>query len=337
MSKVFLPLYSNMPWFTDEESVTRLERQIKSHLILYDELYLEDGKLQFFASADGQGMQFHRPSDSISEARSGPSFFSPGQRFGIQFLDPATGKNVNLLSAQNEHGYEVDFYPVLSKAGLLNAPFVKRIEIDLGKLKNGIEEKASRLYSQPPLRRELPRNSYLARQMLFGLIRDTTIAADNKMSLSACGRLLPAINAHKMGQYQKWNVDIPAVFFDHWLELEFPDLTSSSWEDVCSFRESVLGQSFRTLVRDMKSRAFEFLQTGPSKEDIRYWVAKDFTKELAREVQSRLQSPAGVAMNLCLNFIPYSSFMDTAQELLDCVHDRTSWVSIAKKKPDVND
>ena len=167
-TRVFMPLRSNAAWFGDADCRERLERQIKTYLVLYDHIIFENGRYRITAGVDGQGIEMMCPGDSYPGDRSKISFFPPGDEFGVEF----GGKQ--LLSSTSQSAYEVDYLPIVRDAGLEHAGCVRWSDNDIKpEFKNAITQRVSQDLHGKALHDVLPENSYLRKHILEALYRDS--------------------------------------------------------------------------------------------------------------------------------------------------------------------
>ena len=108
---IFMPLRSNAAWFESDDTRSRLDRQVKVNLMLYDRIVFQNGRWHMTAGDDGQGMEFlnHNVPD---DHRKTISYCVKGGEFGVMMNDVA------VMHSRAQTAYEADFFPLVQDAGL---------------------------------------------------------------------------------------------------------------------------------------------------------------------------------------------------------------------------
>jgi hypothetical protein len=167
---IYFPLRSNAAWFGSQEARSRLERQFKINLMLYDRLILEDGRWHMSAADDGrQGMEINLGPKHISdEQRRKIWYFKAGEVFGVQANDKT------VLRASAGVSYEVDFYPILYDAGLLETACYDWVNGSASLTSEGkqeVERLTDRLIQD--FAADLPTNQYARKAFVRNVITDS--------------------------------------------------------------------------------------------------------------------------------------------------------------------
>jgi len=320
-----VPVRSNAAWFGDTHCQERLTRQIKTYLVLYDRIIFENARYRITAGRDGQGVEVLLPGTSFPGDRSQISFFSPGAQFGVSVDGTA------LMSTTLEVAYEVDFFPMLHRAGLENSSFIEWSDRDITPgLKNAISQRVSRDLLSSELCDALPPNKYLGKQMLQGLYRDSLLAHFLKTPFCVAPNVTPVLLVQRRRAKLQWMAELPGAFFEHWLNMELPDFAAFSWDDLADFRESRAGVSFRRMVHDVCQRVTEILPDVKDQRDLDHWLAVEFNRELLTELFCRMTTRTSVVTSICLNFLPFGFIPAIAKDVRALFVDQASWLSVVR-------
>jgi len=324
-TRVFMPLRSNAAWFGDENCRGRLERQIKTYLVLYDLIVFENGRYNITAGVDGQGMQMMCPGDSFPGDRSKIRFFTPGNEFGIDF----GGKQV--LRSTCQSAYEIDYLPIVRDAGIEYATCIRWSDDDINaEIKTAIEKRVSNDLSGKFYHDALPDNNYLRRYILEGLYRDSLMAHFLNSPFSVDYHVAPVIALQQRKVREQWNAEIPVAFFNFWINLNLPDFTELSWDALCEFRESDAGVSFRHMIHRISKRVKDILPNLADQSDVDHWLAQEFNKELLAELSRRIKTPGRTLASVCMNVIPFGFIPSMIKDVKAFDDDQISWVSVVR-------
>lgn len=142
MKEVYFPLRSNGSWFASESARSELERRIKLCVLLYDRLAFENARYRLIVWEHGN-LGLHMPAGTIPEDRSEISYYLPGDEYAFKVSASPEGEYHSLFEGPIVEAFEIDFFPILSEAGLLEADFVVPKDVSLSE--SGKEELKSRV------------------------------------------------------------------------------------------------------------------------------------------------------------------------------------------------
>jgi hypothetical protein len=324
-TQIYMPLRSNAGWFGNSDARKRLERQIKTNLVLYDQLLFQDGRFEITAGDDGQGMQIWFPASSFPGDRKRIEYFPPGGEFGVVAGEKA------ILRSISETGYSVDFFPIIHEARLEHATFIRWSNDDvLPEFRSAIETRVRDEILTQKFDAVLPENNYIRRHLLEGLYRDALLAHFYKCPFSVDSGVSRVIRLQQEQAIEHWADEIPCTFYQYWVNLELPDLSELGWEEVCEFRESDAGQSFRAMVQRISCRMRKVLPETNDQRDLDHWIGREFNQELLSELSRRVTSTTRTLASLALNVIPFGFIPSALKDLKALDADETSWVSLVK-------
>jgi hypothetical protein len=324
-TQIYMPLRSNAAWFGDDAAQARLERELKTNLALYDYVLLQDGRVQIVAGNDGQGFVMPHTAASFPGDRTKIDYVQPGSAFGV------IANGVQILASTCEIGYEVDFFPIVSQAGYQDATFIRWVQYE------PTEVVCSKITSQVlcdlsdrNLLALLPANAFVRKQVLEGLYRDSVVAHGLKVPFTV------DFHAMRVAQEQ-WKraqtapaFEAPQKLYRHWLNLNLPDLSQLSWQQLYDFRESDVGRSFREMIHGVTTRAKEVMLAADDQRDLDQWLARELSKELLYELSNRVTTPASTVLSMASNLIPFGCIYGLAKDVSSFDADQNSWVSLVR-------
>lgn len=324
-SEIYIPLRSNAAWFGDSDAKANLVRQFKANLVLYDRLRIQDGRYHVSAGTNNQGIQIPFRGDSYPGDRTKINYSAPGAPFGI------TVQGQTLLNSISEVTYEVDFLPIITEARLEDASCIHWCDFKLiPVIESGIRQRVVSDLHDQGLCRLLPSNRYIRQFMLESLYYDATVANAQKLPFCVDHNTFPLIDEQKRRAAQSLSEEIPSAVFRYWLNLQLPDVTQLSWQEVYEFRESDIGRSFREMIHRIAGRVSEVVAHADDQQDVDQWVSREFSKELLEALSSRIKSPHSTVVNVLLNFIPFGSLASMAMDASGLEADQNSWVALVQ-------
>ena len=333
VTQVYMPLRSNAAWFSNADTKARLESQLKTNLVLYDRVVLQDGRYHVTAGDDGQGMAWEFPGDNCGVDRTRVKYYEPGQFFGVA----VEGKFV--MSSTCQTAYEIDFLPMIQETRLEDVTYIRWISSDVRpEVKSAIESQVHTDLMTHSCDDVLPENSYLRKRVLEGLYRDAAVAHSLATPFSVDFNVAPLVEYQQRMARQRWSNEIPAAFFDYWVKMELPDLSTLDWWDLHEFRESAAGRSFREMVHRITRRVKNVIRESREQRDVDVWIAREFNQELLQELSKRITSPGMSIARSCLNVIPFGVIGSVVLEAMAMDADQNSWVSLVSSyKPRYSD
>lgn len=325
-TSIYMPLRSNAGFFQDDDCRARLERQIKTFLALYDFVILENGRIHLTAGSDGQGMQMQFPRNSYPGDRTEISYFRQGSPFGIQM-----GGN-QILASTCDVAYEVDYWPIMHRAGLTHASFIQWSDYSVNPdLKSAISDAVSADLGSKRFASVLPPNRFVQSHLLEGLYGDSLLACFLKVPYCVSDHASSVLELQQTQARATWAARLPVTFFNYWINLNLPDFASLPWDELCRFRETDVGVSFREMIKRISKDANELLPDITDQRDFDMWIANAFNKELLKELSQRVSSPASIVTSLCLNVVPYGFVPGVIKDVKTLYQDHSSWVSFVRK------
>jgi|GEM_PF-2037356 len=323
---IYMPLRSNAAWFESDDTRSRLDRQVKVNLMLYDRIRFQNGRWKMTAGEDGQGMEFlvHEVPGDRHEI----SYCAKGDEFGVMV------NNTTVLRSRAQTAYEADFYPLIHDAGLYDTAaydwFNGDVELNF-EFKQHLTAVADRLIREGE--DVLPQNSYLRKCLVNGLLKDSVTAHLLKMPLSVDYTVAPLIVKQMQATWLRVDPELKALAYDRWIRFNLPDFGEWSWDQVLEVRESPAGMDFRQMVRRVCTNVKAAIASGATEPDIDNLIGIQIVKELIAEVQKRRPTVGSTAFGLLLNVIPFGNLVDSGKELLTLATEHDSWFGIVGLKP----
>lgn len=322
-SSIFLPLGSNASWFETEKTVAMLEGQLKTSLMLYDKVVLENGRYQMTAGDDGQGMTHNWPAESYPGDRREFSFYEKGREFSI-----ALGDKV-VLKSRAEIAFEVDFCPIVAKAGINDDSCVEWCSSTLTQgFSNSLKSQASNDLMQRRFSDYLPENRYFRKELIFKFYFDLCLAQALKLPVlmsAPSAKLAYGVDRVRTNSFRH---AVKSVAFDVWQNLDLPDFSNWDWDEVLRFRNSANGVEFRKMINRICNEADLAYSCDSDVAAVQDIIRKNLIMEIINELKKRRKNSAKLGMSLMMNFVPFSPFVSGGKELLDLAAENRSWVSI---------
>lgn len=323
-SKIFFPLRSNAAWFRSPSQRAILEDRIKVNVFLYDRVVVEDGSYVVMAADDGcQGLEQDLPPGSTRIDRTQQTYLEEGECFGVQ----TAGQT--LLSARMERGYFVDFMPILAKHNLLNVGFV---ELSRRRLRPQILSEITKSAVVEEIRQNctesLPNNRYLASAIVRGLLRDSSLAYFLNIPISVDEAAIALVQNQRNLTTGVREDTIPQHFLNFWLDLELPNFTEWTWDQVVEVRESEIGRDFRRMLHRVCKNARAALEDGAENEAISEIISKIWIRELIDEIKSRRATRFGTVASIAMNVVPFGFIPSIAKDCLALAREQESWISM---------
>ncbi len=328
MSRFFLPLKSNAAWFTGPETRKSLERRIKNYLLLYDEIIIQDAKYSCSIVENGS-FDFLIPANKISTDREKINYFTPGQEMTL-FMSPE-GSNTQhpVLSGNMIASYEIDYYPIIFDAGLLNEEYFIWISNDLDQNDTRLANKEIfKDKNNLELKKILPENSFVQNFILKSLYFDSLLAYRLNLPFLVDNNISKVIEWKNQQIKSIWKPELKDFFYKTWISLDHPDYTNESWEKIHKIRQSEAGRDYRRMIENITNEVLINLPSISDKRDIENLILKLFHKELVEELKSRLTTPLNATINIGLNFFPYGGIVGALKDITEIAQLKTSWVSL---------
>lgn len=257
------------------------------------------------------------------EDRTQVSFYEPGKDFGIA----VDGKAV--MQDKVHVACDVDFYPILYSAGLLDAEYIEWFDGDLDSpTQQAVDRRANTDHGDEALRALLPANPYIQSQSLKALYGDAMMGYLLGMPFCVDYNLSPVVKFKQQKLADQWKESLPYSFYDCWLNMEYPDLTSYSWDEVRRIRESAVGIDFRRMIDTVVNEVEDAMPNVSSHEEIQEILNKEFHSELRDELLRRRTTGFGLLVNIGLNLIPYAVIPSVVKDVREYGKEKASWISL---------
>ena len=262
------------------------------------------------------------------------SYHAPGQHFAFKVAEAPDGPHHPLLNGPVLEAFEVDFYPLLSAAGLLNADFVVPYWSEL--TEEGKTEQKARVNADlanqgladaldlPPVHREA---------LIKGFHGDSLVAFDLGVPLVADSRTAAFIAHKNAATSDGWAPSPEAVALASLIDVAFPDFGSLPWDSVIKIRESSAGRDLRDLTHRLGLRLGEVLAPTDAHISPSEIVRGHFIQELIAEVADLVPTVGEVMVSFGANLLPVAGWAASAAEAMNLVRHRQSWVSLVKPPP----
>lgn len=327
-SSVLVPLRSNASWFKNEGTKDALERRLKTCVLLYDTVSIEDGRY-IYVTGSGGAMENYFPELPISE-RTSIVYHRSGGAYGMS-MAPTGETPKPIMGGISRLTFAVDFYPILSAAGLRDADFIHWVFLsETPEIKQAVSRHSFGDRRSPELLALLPDDPHLGPKTLSNFYHDALIAGAAGVSLLVDDQAA-SIASWKNTQLQStFEPDPQARAMAQLLSLGFPDLARDSWDEVLAARSSAAGADLRRVVARLSDTAVELIAAGATQTDFDEAVRGLLFQELAKEVLRHAPSTAGFGLNLAANFIPYSGVATTAKDALELFKHNRSWFSFLR-------
>lgn len=328
MATILFPLRSNTTWFESPDAVDEFERRLKVMSILYDELAFENGRIATVGNDSG-GFEIRPPLGAID--RSKLEFFRSGSEFNLQVeLD---GEWHSILGGEAGFRFEIDFYPILERAGLLNASWVKVFSmpsITEGR-RRWVETAVETDLQDEDLLNLLPPSGFLRRKILEGLYSDAVLLGRNTWSISRMvGRLIEWQTRTRAGLFTH---DPRSGVLERAFELGIPDFSGMTWDEIDRIRDSAPAQDLRRMIQVVVEDVKALVGDGASREEVERAISSRWNEEIGRELRSRVREGPGevirnAVLELVLNGIPGASLVFLGKSLSEAAEERSSWVAL---------
>jgi hypothetical protein len=333
MDSLLIPLRSNAVWFSTPDRRAELERRLKSALVIHDDLVFQDGRYMVTVWEDGT-MDWLIPPNAI-----------PGDRTEIRYHEPG-GRTVLQVSGDEDewhplfHGatlesIEVDFYPILQHAGLLDEDYI-RFEFfrptEEGKAR--LQKAAAADRRDEQLMEAVSVEGFLRKPLVEALHFDSALAAELRCPFLTDARVGGFIAA-KSRQVVTATLqrDLRPAILDVTMELVLPDFASLSWDQVVRIRNSGAGLDLR---RHLSNAAQEISVAAAEVDDLRELtiiIQRHYLKELAAQIRGESPTVEKAVTNFAVNLLPgVGAFVGNAADIARLIEYRNSWVALVGRE-----
>lgn len=332
MSHVYFPVRSNGSWFISDSTRDELERRIKHCMVLYDTLIFENSRFKLQVWENGH-LGWEIPGENYQGDRSTIRYYSPGDEMSFIVSSSKEGEYHPLLEGPVLAAYEIDFYPVLHDANLLEADFVKFLQSGLTEEgKQEVRKRTSKDLKYYTFDKQATGEYYKHKALVEGVHHDSLMAFGIDSPFLAdelAGDFISARNEH--GGDQVWRNELNANVLNTLYEVAFPDFSSMEWEQIIPIRESAAGQDFRQMIERLTNRLSSAVGDISGPHEISLLSRGLFIEELVAELQELAPDMTTAVLGLGANLIPYTGWASSSAEIVSAFEHRRSWISLLKK------
>lgn len=288
MTQIFLPIRSNAGWFHDHQTRSKLEYLVKNYMMIYDELIFQNGRYRCTIVENGS-LDLFIPLDSIDRTKI--TYFKPGEKFRLLVGPTGEIPTDEIMGGPVIAVYEADYYPIVHDSGLINERYFKWLNGDISdddkKLaKKEIGTDRTKLNEI----KELPNNHFQKSKIIESFYFDSLFAFRLNIPFLVYRNAFPIIKMKNEETKVKWMPDLNEVAYKNWLQLELPDFGKLAWEDIHELRESDPGKDFRRMIERISNNVSSEIVNVNNTEDIQTIVNQEFSKELIKELSSRVKT-----------------------------------------------
>jgi len=304
--------------------------------MLYDRVYLQDGRYQCTVQANGTMDTF-----------AGSGTLGNWDRHKISFGQP--GKEVSLLAVQGPFNpaqlrsgqplrlplpqafFDADFFPLIEESGLRGHAALQLVN---GDWNNPIKEAAKTVLKQHKagLEGAQTNGSPIQKAKWAEVFVLDSLAADAmKLCVTMDPRAAGLVDHLRQTNLTRLAGNVPDTFLNEWLALDLPDFSAESWESLREKRDSATGVSFRAMLATIEAQVFAEAGNLKTKEDLEALVRKHLFKEVVDELMARRTSPGEATVSLALNFTPVG-LLGNVKEFWQALKEKRSWINLLKKK-----
>lgn len=331
MRATLLPLRSNAAWFADEQSLDGLRCRLKTALMLYDEVYLQDGRYQCTVSANGTMETFLGANTLGKFDRNKISFAGPGREVSL-FAVPGPfkpGQPIKLPLPQAF--FDADFFPLIEESGFRGHAALKLINGDWNKEITVAGREALQKHQASLVGAQADGSKAQKFKWAEVFILDSLAAHAMKVSITTDSRAGPLVDYFRALNLSKLEGDQASVLLAGWITLGLPDFGAETWPSLLAKRDSAAGKSFRSLIGKLEVELAREAGNFKNQADIEVFVRKLLVKELIDELMNRRTSWTEASVNVGLNFVPFGG-VASAKDLWDAYKEGRSWISLLAKK-----
>lgn len=334
MQEVYFPLRSNGSWFTSDSARSELERRIKLCALLYDRVAFENARYRLMVWENGN-LGFHMPAGTIPDDRSEISYYSPGDHFAFKVSATPDGEYHPLFDGPVIAAFEIDFYPILSDAGLLDADFIAPLDISLSD--TGKAELKSR--TDPDLEEgsvvdQLSGSLFQRKAIIEGVHHDSIVAFDLRMPFAADPVAASFISRKNAAlAVDSWSQVLNPSIFASVVDVAFPDFSSLEWNDLVKIRESSAGRDLRDMIERLSRRLTEALGDPEGSAEVAEIARGLFIEELVAELTRYAPNVPNAVLGLATNLIPLAGWATSSAEAVKTLQHHQSWLSLLKRPP----
>lgn len=306
MTRVFLPLRSNINWFQSQELKTQLDARLKEALLLYDEVVIEDGTFYAEITEHG-GFQPYLPPGTIPVDQRIIEWdrdIRPTEvKLGFK-IEGSHGPFQTLLAGKTIARYKVDFFDLTRGSRLSDADFVTHATISETQLPSSVREAIRRenFHDRSHLNLELG-SDWIRNLVINSLNRDTIIAAMMQAAV-----IIDPTHGAVLRQKCILPKDVVTpgseeqVALQHVISVAAPDFATLSIDDVIELREDRSWADFRVLLGELVASVLDDPTVLGNRSRFKEEIGKSFSKTLLNELASRYKGKKDIVIDLGLGF-----------------------------------
>ncbi len=325
-SSVYLPLACNFLWFESEHSFDQLEQFLKSTVVIFDRVVVQDGRLHLSAGEDGQGMCQSYPGNSFPGNRADIKPYTKGSPFGVSF------NGQSLFASKAAFAVDVDYFPFLAKAGIAQAPYVEwsnhSLKPEMAAKIETVGQQLKHLVVTDDLQ---PYDRYFHAEVAERYAESAFLSYCLGMPLcldqltSRIAQLVSSCTHVKFTPSETNFVrrSIPM--------LNIPDFGCWTWDERLRFRESAAGADFRRLISGIGVQVREGIAAGMTDPELQRIADLKLGQALANELAARKATLRNLLLSQLLNLIPYGGLIGSGRDVTSTLTDHRSWISVIRK------
>ncbi len=330
-NRVLFPLRSNIGWFQSSELQEEIAKNIKQSLLLYDEIYIEDGTLFAEVKQDGSSVMFAPPGRLDKDQRS------------IEYQDlapsdkPTKIDSLEILTGESIARFKIDYYKIFEGIDRSDFDFIKFVSFDIPrefvkiiKQQTRVDERRLGDLGMPsPLRdliiSNLNHDIMLSLSLKSALILDSTHhqLIEEKCayspSLKRTGSPVPSA-LHKLMQF-------PA-----------PDFSKMAMDQVLELREEAGWHELRNAVTNIVSTVQDDPEIFNDPALLEKTINRECDSAIFKELEKLHSSGRGTAIDLVLSgasFLPVVGAIPGAisagKTLYKYIDERDNWTAFLIK------
>jgi hypothetical protein len=134
INRVFFPLRSNIGWFQSDEPQEQIEKDVKQSILLFDEIYIEDGTLMSEVKPDGSFVMYAPPGGLPNDQR------NIEYHRDLESTDvPLKIDDFEILTGKSIARFKIDYFRIFESIETSEFDFLKFVFID-GKTPDELEK-----------------------------------------------------------------------------------------------------------------------------------------------------------------------------------------------------
>lgn len=344
LNRVFLPLRSNIGWFKSADLREEISTRVKEAILLYDELYIEDGTFRFDIVEESGSFKQYLPPGSIpidQRTIEDKRDLQPTEMtIGIG-PDGANAPNATILHGNASIRFKVDYHDIFRNTEMSDYNFVKFIILN----EHNFPEEAKRtiadesysdkyhfkdLYSNEKIRDLVIDN--LNHDLISSMLLNSSVIFD-----SMHYNLLKKKCWHKVSLIDSMPV-VESAALHQILNITVPNFSKLSLEKVIELREEPSWSSFRTFIRSVASTIKDDPELLANSVEIEKIIRYNYEEALMSALENKCTTGTTLGVDLGLGFtslIPGYGIIPTvggiAKSVKSYMTDKSAWYAFIFK------